>query len=106
MASNGFKWPMMIVPCGCHISLSILYLMAFARISAFRICYGASTCCRDASESTHHTRRLWRRLLYIRRAKILAPLRWLDFQFAKHMRMFAFGCGLNRPMRMDQISSF
>src|ERR1700722_2370615 len=43
---------MMMVRCGCHISLSTPYLMAFARISAFRICYGVSTCCRDASEST------------------------------------------------------
>src|ERR1700675_3120332 len=41
---------MMIVPCGCHISLSIPSLMAFAGIRAFRICYGASICWLDGSE--------------------------------------------------------
>ena len=40
---------MMIVPCGSHISPLIPYLMAFARISASRIYYAASTCCRSTS---------------------------------------------------------
>jgi len=42
--SNGLKLPMMTVRSGCHISLSIPYLMATASISASRICYGASAC--------------------------------------------------------------
>jgi hypothetical protein len=41
---------MMVMPCGCRISGSILYLIDFARINASRTCYGASACRRDVAQ--------------------------------------------------------
>src|SRR3984885_9455434 len=53
--SSGSMLPMKIMPCGCRISGSILCLIAFARISASRICCCALACCPDPSERSGST---------------------------------------------------
>ena len=48
--SSGCRLPTRIMPCGCRISLSIPYSIAFARNSVSRICCGVSAYCPDRSK--------------------------------------------------------